>query len=141
DAFAREYLKVPKGKGAGTPFRLRPWQRNLVKEMYPPTGKRPRQGVVSMPRGNGKSGLAAALALYGLLADDEPGAQVLVVASDERQARIVFNAARRMVQLDERLSEQVQIYRDQLYVPSTDSAMFPLPAEEAALQGYDPSLV
>src|SRR5699024_4079030 len=64
DAFAREYLKVPKGKGAGTPFRLRPWQRNLVKEMYPPTGKRPRQGVVSMPRGNGKSGLAAALALY-----------------------------------------------------------------------------
>lgn len=141
DAFAREYLRVPKGKGAGAPFRLRPWQRDLVKQMYPPTGSRPRQGLVSMPRGNGKSGLAAALALYGLLADDETGAQVLVVASDERQARIVFNAARRMVQLDSRLSEQVQIYRDQLYVPATDSAMFPLPAEEAALQGYDPSLV
>lgn len=141
DAFAREFLRVPKGVGAGEPFKLRPWQRAIVKAMYPPTGKRPRQGLVSMPRGNGKSGLASVLALYGLLADDELGAQVIVVASDERQARIVFNAARRMVQLEPRLADQVQIYTDRLYVPATDSTMFPLPAEPGALQGYDPSLV
>src|SRR5690606_41954540 len=102
--------------------------------MYPPTGKRPRQGLVSMPRGNGKSGLAAALAVYGLLADGVAGAQVIVVASDERQARIVFNAARRMIELDERLAEQVQVFTDRIYVPATDSTMMPLPAEPAALQ-------
>lgn len=141
DAFVREFLRVPKGTGAGEPFRLRPWQRDVVKRLYPPTGKRPRQGVLSLPRGNGKSGLAAALALYGLLADDVEGAQVAVVASDERQARIVFNAARRMVDLDERLREQVQVFTDRLYVPRTDSALMPLPAEPAALQGWDPSLV
>ena len=116
DAFAREFLRVPKGTGAGEPFRLRPWQRAVVKRLYPPTGKRPRQGVLSLPRGNGKSGLAAALALYGLLADGVEGAQVAVVASDERQARIVFNAARRMIELDERLREQVQVFTDRLYV-------------------------
>src|SRR5690625_7989831 len=55
DAFAREFLTVPKGTGAMEPFRLRPWQRNIVKSMYPPTVRRPRQGLVSMPRGNGKS--------------------------------------------------------------------------------------
>ena len=141
DAFAREFLTVPKGTGAMEPFRLRPWQRNIVKSMYPPTGRRPRQGLVSMPRGNGKSGLAAALAVYGLLADGIPGAQVLIVASDERQARIVFNAARRMIELDKRLSEQVQAFTDRLYVPATDSTMMPLPAEPAALQGWDPTLV
>ena len=141
DAFAREFLTVPKGTGALTPFRLRPWQRSIVKAMYPPTGKRPRQGLVSMPRGNGKSGLAAALAVYGLLADGVPGAQVVVVASDERQARIVFNAARRMIELDERLAEQVQVFTDRIYVPATDSTMMPLPAEPAALQGWDPTLV
>lgn len=141
DAFAREFLRVPKGTGAGEPFRLRPWQRAVVKRLYPPTGKRPRQGVLSLPRGNGKSGLAAALALYGLLADGVEGAQVAVVASDERQARIVFSAARRMVELDERLREQVQVFTDRLYVPRTDSTLFPLPAEPAALQGWDPSLV
>jgi phage terminase large subunit-like protein len=94
-----------------------------------------------MPRGNGKSALAAVLALYGLLADDEPGAQVITVASDERQARLVYNAARRMIELDERLRERVQVFQDRLYVPHTDSAMMPLPAEPGALQGFDPSLV
>ena len=141
DAFAREFLRVPKGTGALGPFRLRPWQRQIVKSMYPPTGKRPRQGLVSMPRGNGKSALAAVLALYGLLADDEPGAQVITVASDERQARLVYNAARRMIELDERLRERVQVFQDRLYVPHSDSAMMPLPAEPGALQGFDPSLV
>lgn len=141
DAFAREFIRVPKGTGAGEPMRLRPWQRQLVKRLYPPTGKRPRQGVLSLPRGNGKSGLAAVLALYGLLADGVEGAQVAVVASDERQARIVFNAARRMVELEPRLREQVQVFTDRLYVPRTDSMLMPLPAEPAALQGWDPSLV
>lgn len=141
EKFALEFLKVPKGTGAGTPFKLRKWQKNdIVKRMFPPTGKRPRQGLVSMPRGNGKSGLAAVLGLYALLADGVEGAQVLIVASDERQARIVFGAARRMVELDERLAEQVQIFRDRLYVPATDSMLMPLPAEPAALQGFDPTL-
>lgn len=141
DAFVREFLRVPKGTGAGESFRLRPWQRQIVKSLYPPTGKRPRQGLISLPRGNGKSGLAAALAIYGLLADGVEGAQVAVVASDERQARIVFNAARRMIELDDRLREQVQVFTDRLYVPRTDSMMMPLPAEPSALQGWDPTLV
>lgn len=141
DAFAREYLKVPKGTGAGGPFKLRKWQRDdIARAMYPPTGRRPRQGLVSISRGNGKSGLAAVFALYGLFADEVEGAQVLVVASDERQARIVFNAARRMIELDERLLEQCQIFTDRIYVPRTDSTLAPLPAEPAALQGWDPTL-
>lgn len=140
DKFAREFLKVPKGTGAGGPFKLRPWQRQIARELFPPTGKRPRQSVLSLPRGNGKSGLAAVLALYGLFADEVEGAQVLVVASDERQARIVFNAARRMIELEPRLSEQCQIFTDRIYVPATDSTLAPLPAEPAALQGWDPTL-
>ena len=141
DAFCREFVKVPKGTGANGPFKLRGWQRDgIVKAMYPATGLRPRQGLVSLPRGNGKSTLAAALALYGLFADGIEGAQVLVVASDERQARIVFNTARRMIELDRRLSEQCQMFRDRIVVPATDSTMSPLPAEPNALQGWDPTL-
>jgi phage terminase large subunit-like protein len=101
---------------------------------------RPRQGLVSIPRGNGKSTLAAALGLYGLLGDGVEGAQTLCVASDQRQAEIVYRAARRMVELDKRLAERVQVFRDRLYVPHTDSLLIPLPAEYGALQGYDPSL-
>ena len=141
DEFAREFLKVPKGTGAGKPFRLRPWQLDIVKRVYPQRGARPRQALVSMPRGNGKTGLAAVLALYGLFADEQEGAQVLTVASDERQARHIFNACRRMIELDERLAERVQVFQDRIYVPHTDSTLAPLPAEPAALQGWDPTLV
>lgn len=140
DAFALEYLKVPKGTGAGDPFRLRPWQVDIVKQVFPQRGVRPRQAVVSMPRGNGKTQLAAVLALYGLFADEQVGAQVLTVASDERQARHVFNACKRMIELEPRLAEQVQIFQDRIFVPCTDSTLAPLPAEPAALQGWDPTL-
>ncbi len=140
DAFAREYLKVPKGTGAGEPFRLRKWQIEIVKVMFPKRGMRPRQGVVSVARGNGKTGLAAVMAMYGLFADEVEGAQVLTVASDERQARHVFNACRRMVELDPRLAERCQVFQDRIYVPHTDSTLAPLPAEPAALQGWDPTL-
>lgn len=139
-AFSERFLVVPKGTGALEPFRLRRWQRDLVKSVYPPTGRRPRQALWSMPRGNGKTGLAAVLAAYGLFADETPGAQVLVVASDERQARHVFNAVRRMVELSPELREQTQIFTDRLYVPATDSTLQPLPAEPGALQGFDPTL-
>ncbi len=141
DAFAREFLRVPKEKGALQPFRLRPWQRDIVAALYPTRGRRPRQAVVSMPRGNGKSALAAVLAAYALFADGVEGAQVLTVASDERQARIVFNGVRRMIELEPRLAEQVQVFADRIYVPHTDSTLSPLPAEPAALQGWDPTLV
>jgi phage terminase large subunit-like protein len=139
-AFCSEFVKVPKGTGAGGPFKLRKWQLELVKAMYPPTGARPRQGLVSLPRGNGKSTLAAALALYGLFADGILGASVIVVASDERQARIVFNTARRMIEMEPRLAEQAKMFQDKIVIPATDSTMSPLPAEPAALQGWDPSL-
>lgn len=137
-AFVEGFLRVPKGKGARERVRLRPWQRGIVAGVLAPGV---RQGLVSLPRGNGKSALAAFLALYGLFADGVEGAQVLVVASDERQARIVFNAARRMIELDDRVAEQCQIFADRVYVPATDSILAPLPAEPDALQGHDPSLV
>ncbi len=137
-AFCERFLYVPKGTGARRRLRLRPWQREIIEGLF--DVPRPRQGLLSLPRGNGKSTLAAALCLYGLFADGVEGAQVLNVASDERQARIVFNAARRMVELEPRLLEQTQIFANRLYVPATDSTLYPLPAEPGALQGYDPSL-
>ncbi len=136
-AFIEEFLVVPKGTGAREPFRLRPWQQAIVRGVF---AEGIRQGLVSVARGNGKSGLAAALAVYGLLGDGVEGAQVLTIASDERQARIVFNAARRMIELNPELEEQCQTFQDRIYAPHTDSVLRPLPAEPDALQGWDPSL-
>ena len=99
----------------------------------------PRHGLVAIPRGNGKSTLAAALGLYGLLADGVEGAQVLCVASDQRQAEIVFRAARRMVELNPRARRPVQVFQRHS-TPAHRLDAVALPAEPGALQGYDPSL-
>ena len=137
-AFIQRYVRVPKGTGAGRRLKLRPWQRRIVHGLL--DEPRPRQGLVSMPAGNAKSTLGAGLGLYGLLGDGVQGAQVPIIASDKRQAGIIQGTARRMVELDEDLSEQVQVYHDYLYVPRTDSVLQALPAELAALQGWDPSM-
>jgi phage terminase large subunit-like protein len=137
-AFVERYVTLPKGTGARRRMKLRPWQRAIVHGLL--DEPRPRQGLVSIPAGNGKSTLAAALGLYGLLADRVEGAQVICVASDERQARIILNTARRMVELDPALYARVQIYADHLAEPHSDSTLFALPADPGALQGWDPSM-
>jgi phage terminase large subunit-like protein len=137
-AFVERYVRTPKGTGARRRMRLRPWQRAIVHGLL--DEPRPRQGLVSIPAGNGKSTLAAALGLYGLLGDGVEGAQVLVVASDERQAGIIFRTARRMVELDPELAARVQTFADHLLELRTDSVFMALPADPGALQGWDPSL-
>ena len=129
---------VPRGHGARKPVRLRPWQREILRQLYDPT-PRPRAALVSIPRGNGKTALAAMLAVYHLFGEDVEAPQVLAVASDERQAGILFGLARRMIELDERLAERCHIYKDRIVVPHTDGMLRALPSEAAALQGYDPT--
>lgn len=137
-AFVETFLRLPKGRGAGQLISLREWQREVVRGLF--DDPRPRQGLLSVARKNGKSLLAACLALYALFADGEEGAEVLIVAADERQARVVFNLARRQVELSPELSEQVWVYADRIVYPATDSVLEPLPAEGDRLQGRNPSL-
>jgi phage terminase large subunit-like protein len=137
-AFCERYITVPKGTGAKHRLKLRGWQREIVRGVL--DEPRPRQALVAIPAGNGKSTLAAAIGLYGLLGDGVEGAQVLVVASDERQARIIFRTAKRMVELDKDLSARVQVFADHLLEPRTDSIFMALPADAGSLQGWDPSM-
>src|SRR5699024_11406885 len=96
--------------------------------------------IVSAPRGQGNTALAAMLGLAELFVGP-PSAEVLVVASDQRQANITFRLANRMIELNPELAERTHIYADRIVVPETDSMLMPLPADVGALQGWDPSLM
>ncbi|WP_304106399.1 terminase large subunit domain-containing protein [Mycolicibacterium bacteremicum] len=123
--------------GAKEPFDLRPFQREIITGAFAP---KIRNALVSLPRGNGKSALAAALALAEMFVGPD-SAEVLCVASDMRQAMIVLRMAKRMVELNPDLEERVQVYSDKLYLPENDALLLPLPAEPGALHGHDPSLL
>jgi phage terminase large subunit-like protein len=136
--FIETFGRVTKGKGAGQLLVMRPWQRALLTDL---TARPYRRALVGLPRKNGKSALASGIALYGLIADDEPGAEVYSVAADREQARIVFGMARRMVELDPSLSKAIKVYRDFLVHPATDSRYKVVSAEAYTKEGLSPSLV
>lgn len=135
--FIAKYVITPRGHGAGKPMRMRAFQKEIVRGCY---AKGIRTGLVSIPRANGKTALAAALGLAEMVAG-APSAEVLIVASTQQQAAITMKLATRMIELSPELSERFQIFRDRIYFPQNDATMIPLPAEAAALHGYDPSLL
>ncbi|KAB1662827.1 terminase large subunit domain-containing protein [Pseudoclavibacter sp. CFCC 13611] len=139
--FAQEFVVVPKGAGAGEPFKLRPWQVEIVKGLFPYRGGRPRTGLVSLPRGNGKTTLAAVLALYELFASETVSPQVMVAAGTEQVARHTLKIAQRMIELSPELAARAHLLQHSIKVPHTGGEMVTAASTVAALQGYDPSLL
>ena len=79
--------------------------------------------LLLVPRKNGKSQLAAAIALYMLCADGEHGAEVYCGATSEKQAKEVFIPAKRMVTSNEQMRSHfgVQVFASNINVPSKGS--------------------
>jgi phage terminase large subunit-like protein len=94
------YLAHPRGPMTGQPFTLEPWQQRFLREFYrlDKHGERIyRTGVLGVPRGNGKTPLAAALGLYELLTrTDNP--EIYCAAASKEQAGIAFGFARDFVE-------------------------------------------
>ena len=73
-----ENLKHTKGKWDGKPFWLLPWQEQIIRDIFGIVDKdghrQFRTAYVEIGKKNGKSELAAAVALYLLYGDNEPAA-------------------------------------------------------------------
>ena len=110
------FLKHQKGVWAGKAFELLPWQRDLLGALLcwkkADGTRRFTDAYICVPRKNGKSTLVAGLALYMLLCDKEPGAEVYCCASSRDQAALVGDACRQMVQSNPALAAQVDVFRN-----------------------------
>jgi len=113
--FFHKYLRHSKGRWAGQPFELAPWQQKIIRTLFGwvrPNGRRRfRRAYIEVPKKNGKSTLASGIGLYLLLADGEPGAEVYSVAADREQANIVHREAMNMVEASDELSAIVDVRR------------------------------
>ena len=137
--FFPTFLRHWKGEWAGQPFELQPWQRKMVRDLFGTvTDEGLRQyltAYIEVPRKNGKSTWCAGLALFLLLADDEPGAEIYSCAADRDQAAIVFEDARQMVEQHPALSKRCEVYRRSIVVPRTGSSYKVLSADAPTKHG------
>jgi phage terminase large subunit-like protein len=106
-------LKHTNGIWAGVPFKLLPWEEKIIRDVFGTVkedGYRQYQtAYIEIPKKNGKTEIAAAVALYLLCADDEQGAEIYGCAADRQQAAIVFNVAAEMVRMNPDLSRVCKI--------------------------------
>lgn len=141
--FFRKYLRHCTGRWAGQQFQLLPWQIDALTRIYGTIradGTRQyRRVFIFIPKKNGKSEFAAGIALYGLLADREPGAEVYSAAGDREQAAIVFNTAKNMIQQDRALKRMTKIKAStkRIEVPKTNSYYKVLSAESYTKHGLN----
>lgn len=135
--FARRYLVVPRGSGAGKKLIVRDWQLEMLSGTFCDDFK--KFSIYVLPRGNGKSGLIAAVALWHLMSWGD-GARVLVVAQNDSSAKRLLRTAARMVELSPELSERLRVTKDQISYPQTDSVFLAVASEQSAVEGEDITL-
>ena len=145
-AFFPKYLRHTKGRWAGKPFELFPWQQELVSKLFGTVnadGMRQYQTVYcEIPKKNGKSELAAGISLYMLFADGEPGAEIYSAACDRDQAAIVFNVAAQMVRYSKALSTRCKLVESTKRVVHNNGGVYRvLSAEAFSKHGYNISCV
>lgn len=130
-AFFPKYLRLTTGEWAGRPFVLEPWQEHdVVRPLYgwkQADGlRRYRRCYIWVARKNGKTELAAGLALLMLLGDAEPAGQVFSIASDKAQASIVFDKAAAMVAYSPELTAQLDCLKTAIYCGQLNASFRPL---------------
>lgn len=138
-----ERLPHVKGPLAGEPISLEPWQVFILSTVFgwvKPDGKRRfRRSYIEVPRGNAKSTLSSALALYMLAADGEGGAEVYSLATTRDQARIVFGDAQTMARRSAGFRSRfaVNVGAHNMHVLASGSKFEALSAEGSTLDGLN----
>lgn len=136
------FLRHYKGKWAGQPLILEPWQQFIVGSIFGWKGaddglRRFRNAYIEIPRKNGKSLLAAGIGLLLAFFDGEGGAEVYAAATKRDQAKIVWGDAKMMVAASTALRNRITSLTNNLNNPRTASKFEPLGADGDSMDGLN----
>lgn len=145
---AVRFLRMLKHPKSGKDFQLDPWQERIVRRIY---GPRKEDGtrivktvVLLLPRGNRKTSLAAALALLHTIGPERvPGGEVIMAASDRKQARIGYEEAKNLCLAHKKIAPNIRPldYRNRLTYPKVGSFMEAISADAGTQHGRTPVFV
>jgi phage terminase large subunit-like protein len=146
-AFIETHIRHCKGDLAGQKFILEQWQKDdLIRPIFGWKHKdsdlrKYRSVYCEIPRKNGKSTLGAAVAIYMLFADSELGSEIFSCAGDRNQASIIFDLAKRMIQLDPLLSSKAKVFRNSITFPQKGNTYRVLSADASLQHGHNPNAI
>lgn len=110
--FFRDVLMLNGGEFEGLPFELLDWQQFIVGSLFGWKGsdgwRRFRVAYIETAKGSGKSPLAAGIGMYGLVADNEPRAEIYAAATKKDQAMVLFRDAVAMWQQSPALKSRLR---------------------------------
>ncbi|MCG8004683.1 MAG: terminase large subunit [Candidatus Thiodiazotropha lotti] len=111
-SFYAEVLCLNGGEYEGVPYHLLGWQAFVVCSLFAwksteDGSRRFRQAYVETAKGSGKSPMAAGIGIFGLVADNEPRAEIYAAATKKDQAMVLFRDAVAMVDLSPELASRV----------------------------------
>jgi phage terminase large subunit-like protein len=142
DFFPR-FLRHIKGRIAGQPYELNPWERDVVATLFGWKRKdgtrRYREAMIAVPRKNNKTTLCAGLALFTLFCDKEEGAEIYCAAASRDQARMVFDTAANMVRRSPQLQRRAHIVdtTSRIVLQNTASYIRAIAAEATTAHGFN----
>ena len=135
-------MKHSTGIFANKPFVLLPWQSfafaNIFGWKWKSNGYRVTKKVfMFMSRKNAKTSTAAALSLIGVLLDNEPAAEIALVANNSKQAGICFDQIRNYAQSIDKNGVLLKQFRHSINVPLTKSHIDVYSSDSMGLDGYN----
>lgn len=135
-------LKHFTGKHNGKPFTLLPYQEWIIYNIFgfyhKGTNKRVTNYVyIELARKQGKTALAAAIALYMMVADGENGSEVEMVANSAKQAKICFDMSSNFLQSIDKKGKYFKRYRDKIKFDYTKSFLQILSSDASGNDGYN----
>ena len=140
--FIEQFCKHSKGEWAGKPVRLELFQKAYISALFGFIDKETRlrkykETLFMVARKNGKSTMLAGIALYMLIADNEPGAEVYSTATKKDQARIVFDETLNMINQSPELRRYLKKRKSDLWFPLTMAKFQPLGKNSDTLDGLN----
>ena len=108
-AFIETYCLAPEGDNIGKPMKLEKFQRKFILEIYDNPFST-HSAYLSIGRKNGKTALIAAILLAHLVGPEAVrNSQIVSGAQSKEQAGVVFELARKMVEMNPALSPLIRI--------------------------------
>ncbi|MFA5608085.1 MAG: terminase TerL endonuclease subunit [Leucobacter sp.] len=140
--FIEQYCRSPKGAGHGKPIVLAQFQKEWIRTILQPGI---RQAVLQAPRGQGKSTLLAAIALWSVFDRNPTGQPIVPIMATTvgQAARSVYDVACKMVAAEPELSRRALVYtaisNAKIVVGYNGGECFPIANDVDGLQGLDPT--